>query len=373
MSMIDIVNVINISVSTAPSGIAPYSINNVACFTKDTPVGSFTDAFGVYSNPTDVATDWGSSSGPGVAATNLFAQSPNPLTGGGRVIVIPMVGDETLEEAIARTKDLVYYGALSYDFTADAEEVSDAITAAKAARKLVFVVSDAEADITTGGALDLLRSGALTNGRGLYYSVTADKEAFKWGYAGRAMSTNFSGSNTTSTMNLKQIAGTVADTGVTSTILAKAKAAGVDVYVNIAGRSSLLSHGANQFFDYVYNLNWFVGALEVGGFNQLAQTSTKIPQTEAGMDILKGAYRRVCEQAVKNGFIAPGTWTASDRFGNPEDFDRNILERGYYIYSAPVSEQLPEDREARESPLIQIAVKTAGAIHTSSVIIAVNK
>jgi hypothetical protein len=50
-----------------------------------------------------------------------------------------------------------------------------------------------------------------------------------------------------------------------------------------------------------------------------------LPQTEPGMSVLKGAYRRVCEQALANGFISPGTWNSAETFGDPETLQRNIL------------------------------------------------
>jgi len=160
---------------------------------------------------------------------------------------------------------------------------------------------------------------------------------------------------------------------MTQTILTAAKAVGADVYVNIAGQSCVMSYGANGFFDDVYNLRWLIGALEVAGFNFLRQAGTKIPQTERGMDGLKGAYRQVCSQAVSNGFVAPGLWTGSDTFGDPEDFKRNISDFGFYIYSLPVAQQSSADRLARISPVVQIAIKYAGAIHSSNVIVNVNK
>ena len=129
----------------------------------------------------------------------------------------------------------------------------------------------------------------------------------------------------------------------------------------------------NSFFDDEYNMNWFIGALEVAGFNYLATTSTKIPQTEEGMNGLKGAYRAVCQRAVSNRFVAPGTWNSGDTFGDPEDFVRNIADFGFYIYSSPIAEQSQAEREARESPLVQIAIKFAGAIHTTEAIININK
>jgi hypothetical protein len=90
------------------------------------------------------------------------------------------------------------------------------------------------------------------------------------------------------------------------------------------------------------------------------------------MDGLKNAYRAICEQAVVNQYAAPGTWNSSTTFGTQDDFLANIEQRGYYIYSAPVARQSQAAREARQAPLVQIAIKEAGAIHSSDVIVFVN-
>ena len=104
----------------------------------------------------------------------------------------------------------------------------------------------------------------------------------------------------------------------------------------------------------------------------MAQASTKVPQTEAGVSVLKTAYRQVCLTAVSNGYIAPGTWTSAEWFGVQTDFINNILNAGFYIYSAPVNQQSAANRVARQAPLIQIAVKEAGAIQSTSVIVSIN-
>ena len=54
-------------------------------------------------------------------------------------------------------------------------------------------------------------------------------------------------------------------------------------------------------------------------------------------------------------------------------FKRNIQEKGYYIYSLPVSQQSQTDREARKAPVVQIAIKLSGAFHFSEVIITVER
>ena len=127
------------------------------------------------------------------------------------------------------------------------------------------------------------------------------------------------------------------------------------------------------FFDNVYNLIWLEGELEVSGFNYLATVSSKIPQTEEGMDGLKFAYRSALDRAVLNGFIAPGAWTSPTTFGNQDSFFRAIREVGHYTYSIPIASQAASDRNLREAALIEIAVKYAGAIHSSNVIININR
>jgi len=385
MSMIDISNVVNISLVSSPAGLAPYSINNLVCFTKETPVVALTGSYAVYSSSADVLTQFGDGETYN-AAVAVFGQSPNIISGGGFFIVIPMLTDEVLEQAIARADALVYYGGCSHTFalgvtgptgytgaTGDNLEALRASAVAQSSSKKLFLTTSLDADLAAAGLAYVVEDNSYDHTRVLFHTASAQLDALRWGYAGRAMSTNFSGSNTTSTMHLKSLAGVSSDVDITQTKLTAAKAVGADCYVNIAGQACVMSHGANKFFDDVYNLDWILGALEVAGFNYLRTTGTKVPQTEAGMDGLKGAYRRVLSQAVTNGFIAPGAWTGADTFGIPEDFVRNIADFGFYMYSVPVAQQPVADRAAREAPVVSIALKFAGAIHSSDVIVTVNQ
>ena len=90
------------------------------------------------------------------------------------------------------------------------------------------------------------------------------------------------------------------------------------------------------------------------------------------MDGLKAAYRLICEQAVTNGYVAPGSWTASMTFGVQALFLQQILQVGFYIFSVPVSQQSASDRTNRKSPLVQIALKEAGAFQSNNVVVNVN-
>lgn len=373
---LQLTNVITVSVSQAQTGVSAYNTSNVALFSDETPGMTFgTDGYKIYLDPTDVGTDFGTGSVTFKQANALFSQQPNVLTGNGYLVVILLESSETLDAAISRTQDLVQYFGIMANSIQSQVDMLAAAAVIQPLNKIGFFVQKASASIAPGGSLDLLRSGDFFKSRGLYYGSTDDLSALLMmaAYVGRALSVNFSGSNTTLTMHLKDLIGVQPDPTMTQTLLNKAVAAGADSYPSLEGVAKVFTSGLNGgFFDQVYNAQWIAGAIQVAGFNFLAQTATKIPQTEDGMDGLKGAYRSVCQQAVTNQYVAPGTWTSPTTFGNQADLYANIKQFGYYIYSTPIAQQLQVDRAGRVAPLVQIAIKEAGAIQKSNIIVVVN-
>ncbi len=383
MAELDITNVVNISVSAAPTGIGAYNTSNIALFTADTPLdmGSdspfVTDGYKIYLSAREVAEDFESNSITLSMATKIFSQNPNILNNNGYLVIIPFLsGSERLKDAIIRAESLVqFFGIITArDILDYGDEFIEAGEYVQTLNKMFFAFSSEAASLDTNGLCDVIRDLKYDKTRCLVYisALTADAKNYAAAYASRALSVNFSGSNTTITMHLKDLVGITADTNMTQTLLNKAQTVGADVYINIAGVAKVFTSGANSFFDQVYNREWLIGALEVDLFNALATVSTKIPQTEAGMAILKGVVRNDCEKAVRNGYIAAGAWNSADRIGNPEDMLRNIEEIGYYIYSTPVNSQSQSERVARTAPLMQLAIKEAGAIHKTNLIIYIN-
>jgi hypothetical protein len=310
---------------------------------------------------------------------SLITVSSNSLETSGSVAITvtasTATAGETLAGAISRTQGLIqYFGILSTLIHSQADVLA-AAAVVQTINGIALFASRTEADIQPGGTFDLLRTGTLTQSRGLYYGGATDLSAllFAAAYAGRGFSVVFTASLTTLTMNSKQLSGIQPDPSMTATIVNEAKTSGADIYVSLNGTPGVICNGANDYFDDQYNIQWFVGAIQVAEFNILQQTSTKLPQTEGGMSILKNGTRQVCEQALANGFIAPGSWTSSEFFGNQADLIANIAQRGYYIYSSPVALQLQSARVARQSPLQQVALKYAGAIQTASLLIIVNQ
>jgi hypothetical protein len=375
---LSITNVINISVSQVQQGLSAFNTSNIAIFTRDVAAMSFGSlGYQIYLSPQQVGIDFGTSSATYKMAVAAFSQSPNLLSGSGYLVVIPMLTSpsaEALNAAIVRTESLVqYFGVMIAEIPTQVDMLAAAATI-QSLNKIAFFVSITVADLSPGGMLDLLRSGSFTQSRGLYYGgILADALDYMAAYASRAMSVDFSGSNTTNTIHLKALATIQPDPTMTQAYLALAQTAGVDCYVSIQGDPVVFSSGKNGFFDSIYNAQWFVGALNVAMFNYLSQSSTKIPQTESGMDGFKSAMRSVCTQAVANAYVAPGAWTSSTTFGNPVDLISNIAQVGYYLYSSPIAQQLQADRAARKAPLCQLAIKEAGAIHSSSLIIYINQ
>lgn len=369
-----ITNFVTVSVATPPAGLDNYAINNLLILTKETPLISQGD-FSTYLSPADVGTDWGTDSEVYAMANAIFSQSPNILTGGGQLIIASQGSGETLAQAINRLLPLVFFGGiLSAGYAANDAEFLAAAAVVQPLKRLLFVPSALSSSLNSGGLFFQIQADKFTYSRCLLYTVSAllARTSMAPAYAGRAMSVDFSGSATMLTMHAKDLIGVAPDTGITQTILDLCKTIGADVYTVFGPLPKVFSTGGNTFFDQIYGETALVWALQVAGFNAIATTSTKLPQTEPGMAILRGAYLQVLQQYVGNGYIAPGAWNSPDRFGDPEALIRNVLQLGYYLYSLPVNLQLQTDREARKAPIIQIAVKLAGAIQSSNLLVFIN-
>lgn len=356
------------TISVAAGGTG-YVIGDILNLVQGTAYGATVRVVTVYAGAvtsvTLVTGGIGYTTGVGLATTGG--------TGSGCTITIASVTAETLAQAIARVSDLVYFcGIISTSYGVNTTWAALATVVQAYGNKLLFLPSNSLTDIT--GVFTTIKNATSYYTRCLFFSdsTALNGRLFAAAYAARLLSVNFTGSLTAITMNLKQLSGITADPAISTTVAALCVTAGVDVYGSYMGTPAVISNGANKYADQAFNLIWFVLALQVAGFNALAQLSTKIPQTENGMNLYKSALKQICEQALSNGYIAPGTWTAVDTFGNTANFITNILTKGYYIYSAPVNQQSAADRAARIAPLVQIAIKEAGAIQSSIINVYVN-
>lgn len=489
MSILNISNIINVSITNTPTGLTTPNVNSVALFTNETP--NNINPYGIYISSSQVASDFGSNSVTAAMAENVFAQSPNILAGDGQLVIIPLVaavsatsghvvtanisanlasliavtnGDlkvtlgttvynlgnlnftgcvtmadiatvfqtalatvatvtatttaitftnnkvgtassvalaafsssgtdlsgagylnttsatttagvnssgEALATAISRTQGQVFYCGVMTNINLEDTAISTAAAYIQSQDMLFFHHLASSADIAGIGTT--IQQASDTKTRLLLYTPgEAAANLMKAAYVGRFFSVDFTGSNTSITMNLKQLANVTPDLGITQTMYVNTNIAGVNVYVSYQGVPGVYSTEGNDYDDNEYANLALKFAMETAGFNYLAGTQTKVPQTEDGMNGLKSAYAQVCKQFVLNGCMAPGSWTSSETFGNQLLFLQNVLSYGYYIYSLPIVQQNQSDRAARKAPLVQIAIKRAGAIQTSNLQILVN-
>lgn len=369
-----ITNIVNITVANPPAGLAAYKVNNLLYVTKETPINLSLGDYTIYLTPTQVGADWGLSSETYQAALNVFAQAPNILSGNGAFIVAGMAGGDTLSTIYAKIAPQIFFGAMIFGgYQPSDVECAAAASVFQAAGVLMGWSSSSTAQLTGGGGFFAVQAAGQSFVRCLLYTVS-DLQArlFMAAYFSRGMSTNWDGPATASTQQMKDLANVLPDPGITQTIYNTMNTVGVDGYANFGPLPKLFSTGGNTFFDQVWGTLWLKSALQVSGFNAIATTPTKIPQTEPGIALLRNAYIAVLEQAITNGLLAPGSWNSSVLFGNPDTLRAAVAQVGYYVYSIPVSQQAQTARAARQAPAISIAAKLAGAVHTSNVVVYLN-
>lgn len=299
--------------------------------------------------------------GTNLAGSGLFNAGAGVATGGANA------DGETIIEALTRTMSQVQYAPFITNLEMEDSVIQDTADAVQAL-DLIWVHSITSTGDIAGIASDIKKAGD-SKTRLLFYSVSIDEAKLaRAAYAGRGFSVDFTASESMLTMQAKSLATITPDTGLTQTLLLLIKAAGVDSYGKFGGISALYTSGANGgFFDEIYSNLWLKFAIQTALFNVLLTTSSKIPQTEAGMQKLVNALEQVLNLAVYNNILGVGlTWNSPDTFGNPADLKRNITDNGYYIYYLPIALQLQADRDDRISPTIQIAAKRSGAIQSVS-------
>lgn len=189
---------------------------------------------------------------------------------------------------------------------------------------------------------------------------------------GRAFTVEFQGSNTTITLKFKQEPG-IAPEYLTESQAAALKSKNCNVFVEYNNDTAILQEGTmanGYFFDEVHGTDWLQNDVQTDVYNLLFTSTTKIPQTDAGVNQILTRIAGRLDQAVTNGLVAPGVWNAAG-FGALKMGE--TLPKGYYVYAPPVAKQSQADREARKAPVIQCAIKLAGAIHSSNIIINVNR
>jgi len=188
----------------------------------------------------------------------------------------------------------------------------------------------------------------------------------------RILTTDYTANNTTITLMFKGEPGVSAET-INSSQANNLAANNCNVFVNYNNNTAIIQNGvmaSGDYADTVLGTDALAIELTTELYNLMYASVTKIPQTDAGMNILISKCNQVCERYVNNGLLAGGVWN-SGGFGSLSQGD--FLPAGYYCYAGRMANQSAADRAARRSTTIQIAAKLAGAIHEVVVGVVVNQ
>ena len=367
-------NVVKVDVIMSPTAATGRNFGALLILGTSTVI-PVTERIRQYSSAADIGTDFGTDSEEYKAAVVFFAQSPAPdqvyVGRWAKTLAAGETGSvETMLQAVNAALDYnSWYGLALADSDAlvDADVLTVAAAIESAAVSRVLAVTTAEAAVLTSGDTTSL-AYQLKTGK---YSRTFSQYSTSSKYAaisafGRAFTVNFTGSNTTLTLKFKQEP-TVSYETLTTSQAAAIDAQNCNVYVYYQNDTAILQQGVmanGDFFDERHGLDWLQNYVQTNLFNLLYTSTTKIPQTDAGVTRLLTNVEASMDQSVTNGLVAPGVWNGAD-IGALSSGD--TLTKGYYVYAPAVASQAQADREARKSPTIQVACKLAGAVHYADV------
>lgn len=209
------------------------------------------------------------------------------------------------------------------------------------------------------------------------YNQTMSMYSSKSPYAiasifGRAFSVDFTAANTTIDLMYKQCPGLVAE-NLTPSEGSVLQSKNCNAFVDYDNGTSLIQYGvcaSGQYIDTIHGVDWFQNDAQTTIFNVLYTSTTKVSQTDAGINQLTNACTSSCQDAINNGLAAPGVWTGPS-FGSLQT--GQFLKNGYYVFAPSVSTQSAADRDTRKAPPIQIALKLAGAVNTVNVLVTINQ
>lgn len=280
---------------------------------------------------------------------------------------------ETLVDAINALIDRPswYMSFLAADYEDDdAVAASAVIEAASPSRVIAYTLSDT-AELNPSQTTSL---GYKLKNAGYNHTITAysTNPAAAASILGRMATVDFLGSNTTITLKFKQCPGVTAE----NLTLSQANALrenNVNVFAAYDNDTAILQEGTmagGWFIDERHGLDWLQNYVQTAVWNLLYTSTTKIGQDDEGSTQLVATVSEALDQGVRNNLISPGVWQAGG-FGALKTGD--TLSTGYYVYIQPLEEQSAAEREARQAPPIQCAVKLTGAIHFVDVTINVNR
>lgn len=173
------------------------------------------------------------------------------------------------------------------------------------------------------------------------------------------------------TLALKNLPGCTVD-NFTSQQVSKVESYFGNVYINRGAAYDMTENGtcfSGDYYDEIIQLDKLANRIQTSVMD-LLYSLPKVSQTEPGLSKITTKISQACEEAIRIGFIAGGTWTGPDILTLATG---DTLPLGYVVLAESFEEQSTADREARKAPNIYVPIKLAGAIQSVVIEIPVNR
>lgn len=177
---------------------------------------------------------------------------------------------------------------------------------------------------------------------------------------GLACGLNTGAPNSAFTLNLKQLAG-VAPEPLTQTQFQAITSASCNTCASFGPYTGYVFNGilsSGDFFDQILDRAMLVNLIQTNLMNLLVSVP-KIPQTDAGEQMLIAQVDAACAERAAIGYLAGGVWDGAPILNLSTG---QSLPLGYFNQAPPYSTQSSGDRAARKAMPISCAIIEAGAV-----------
>jgi hypothetical protein len=292
----------------------------------------------------------------GITGTDITTASYLDITNATVVngTTTPSTG-ETISDAIARTKDTIFYSGIATNVDLEPTALEALATSVSGyqfqwVQNVIMSTEDIDAIAlpNTQASRDRVRY--------FFYSDYNKRIEAKAGAMTTIVGVNFNGTNTTKTAQGKTINGLAPDPLVYDGLFSQLETAGCDYYTTIFGTVNfVISNGTNRFGDQFFNQLALELELEAQVLSLITGTNTKVPFTREGEAQVITAMNNAFVKFVNNGYLSAGEWTSNDFIGNDRDFAvREVQSKGYYARST---------RQATRKQVPEFMIITSGATH----------
>lgn len=360
-------SLVNVVVHVSPLA-APRASFNQLLIVGPNIIISVSDRIKKYASTDEMITAGFLSTTPEFKAAALyFAAKPAPM----HVWIGRKDTAESILQALqaCRAKSAEWYACMATE-AVKADHIAIALWIESVDPTSIYGYTTADADVLSGAAGNVgvtLKNSAYRRTIG-QYSTTPYAIAAILGYA---MGANTGLANSVYTLKFKNEIGVLTE-ALSTTAIGLIEGNNVNLYLSFGNYYDVFEQGVmanGHFFDEIINLDMLKNNIQLNVMD-LLYGNPKVPQTDAGINLIVHACNQACNIALVIGFLGAGKWTQNTVLNlNQGDF----LPNGYLVQAAALSTQSDADRQARKSPSIYIAVKEAGAIHSVLIGVYVNR